>query len=401
MLRTLRDPATGEPIDRAVLLWFPAPASFTGEDVAEFHHHGGRAIAAALAEVLVRLPGLDPAGPGEFTRRAFLNGKLDLAAAEAIDDLVSATTRAQLRQAFHQATGALARSCDRWRSSLLDALALLEAELDLGGEEADVPAGLLDAARPTLEGVRAEMAAALAGSSRAERLREGLWVAVVGPPNAGKSSLVNRLAGRDVAIVTPIPGTTRDVIEVQLELDGLPITLLDTAGLRPTEDPVERLGVERARERAARADLCLVLLDATGDPQPIGELPGRPEDRLVAVNKIDVADVPSALRDVPGLVPLSCRTGEGLDRLLDRLSDIARERLEGAESALVARARHRVALGEAVAALDRLLAAPPDAELVLLAEELRLAATAIGRVTGRVAVDELLDRIFARFCVGK
>lgn len=401
MLRTLRDPSTGEPIDRAVLLWFPAPASLTGEDVAEIQHHGGPAIAAALAEVLTRLPGLDPAGPGEFTRRAFLNGKLDLAAAEAVDDLVSATTRAQLRQAFHQAAGALARSCDRWRASLLDALALLEAELDLGAEEADVPAGLLDAARPTLERVRAEMAAALAGAGPAERLREGLVVAVVGPPNAGKSTLVNRLAGRDVAIVTPIPGTTRDVIEVPLELDGLPITLLDTAGLRSSEDPVERLGVERARDRAARADLCLVLLDATGGPQPLAELPGRPEDRLVAVNKIDAAAVPAALRSVPGLVPLSCRTGEGVDRLLDQLTELARERLRGAEHALVTRARHRVALGEAVAALQRLLGAPPGAELVLLAEELRLAAGAIGRVTGRVAVDELLDRIFARFCVGK
>ncbi len=401
MLRTLRDPATGEPIDRAVLLWFAAPASLTGEDVAELHHHGGPAIGAALAEALTRLPGLRPAGPGEFTRRAFLNGKLDLAAAEAVDDLVSAATRAQLRQAFNQAGGALARRCETWRASLADALAVVEAELDLGAEEADVPAGLLAEARPTLERVRGEMAAALSEAGRAERLREGLVVAVVGPPNAGKSTLVNRLAGRDVAIVTPIPGTTRDVLEIHLELDGLPVTLLDTAGLRPTEDPVERVGVERARDRAARADLCLVLLDATSCRQSLAELPGRPEDRLLAVNKIDVADVPPDLVALPGLVPLSCRTGEGVARLLDRLAELARERLRGGESALVTRARHRVAIAEAVEALDRLLAAPVGEELVLVAEELRIATGAIGRVTGRVSVDELLDRIFARFCVGK
>ncbi len=400
-LRTLRDPGSGEPVDRGLVLWFPAPASYTGEDLAEIHHHGGPGVAAALARALRALPELRPAEPGEFTRRAFHNGKLDLAAAEAVDDLATASARAQLRQALEQAGGALGKRCDAWRAALVDALALLEAELDFAEEEADVAAGRLEAARPGLEAVRSEIAAALAEAAVGERLRQGLTVAVIGPPNAGKSSLVNRLAGREAAIVTPYPGTTRDVIEVALELDGLPVTLLDTAGLREAVDPVEAIGIERARERAERADLVLLVLDATAVPEPPERFPGRPADRLVLVNKRDVAPPPAWSLDRPDVVAISCRTGEGLDALLARLAAMARERLAGGEGALVTRERHRLELAEACAALGRLLGAPAGRELVLLAEELRIAVQALDRITGRTGVDALLDRIFARFCIGK
>ncbi len=401
VLRTVREPDTGRPIDRALILWFPGPASYTGEDMAEIHHHGGPAVAATLAEALRGLPDLRPAGPGEFTRRAFANGKLDLAAAEAVDDLVSASSRAALRQALEQLDGALGRRCEAWRATLLDALALVEAELDFAAAEPDVGEGVLAGLRPTLERLRAEIEAALAGAARGERLRQGLTVAVVGAPNVGKSSLVNQLAGREVAIVTPHPGTTRDVIEVALELDGLPVTVLDTAGLRETADPVEAIGVERARARAARADLRLLVVEAGGEaPPPEAGAEGDP-DRLIVVNKIDLAPVPAWASARADAVALSCRTGEGFEALLARLTAFARERLVGGESALVTRERHRVELAEAHAALGRLLADRGEREPVLAAEDLRIAAAALGRITGRVAVDELLDRIFARFCIGK
>jgi len=383
------------------VLWFRGPQSYTGEDVVEIHHHGGPAIAAALAAAFREFGDARPARAGEFTRRAFLNGKLDLAQAEAIDDLVSASARAQLRQALQQAHGTLGQHCAAWRATLLDALALVEAELDFAGEEGDVAAGRLEEARPALLRVRSEMAAALAQAAVGERLREGLTVAVIGPPNAGKSSLVNRLAGREAAIVTPYPGTTRDVIEVALELDGMPVTILDTAGLRETADPVEAIGIARAKERAERADLALLVLDATSAPSSPEGFPGREVDRLVLVNKVDAAAVPAwadARRDV---LAISCRTGFGFDRLLERLATMARDRLAGGESALVTRERHRAELTEARAALDRLLEAPPGTELVLLTEELRVAVAALDRLVGRAGVDAILDRIFARFCIGK
>ncbi|MCS6879474.1 MAG: tRNA uridine-5-carboxymethylaminomethyl(34) synthesis GTPase MnmE [Geminicoccaceae bacterium] len=399
-LRTLRDPRSGEPIDRGLVVWFPAPRSYTGEDMVELHHHAGTAVARALAEALAAVPGLRPAGPGEFTRRAFLNGKLDLAAAEAVADIIGATTRAQLRQALRQSEGALGRACAHWRERLLEASALLEAELDFADEEADVGHGQRERIRPLVADVRDEILAALATAERGERLREGLVVAVVGAPNVGKSSLVNRLAGREVAIVTAVPGTTRDPIEVALELGGVPVTLVDTAGLRDTDDPVEREGVARARARAGAADLCLLVVDASR-PELVPELATEPEDRLVVVNKIDLAPLPEAFSGRGDVIAVSCRTGAGLDALVERLALCAAERCAGGESALVTRARHRQALEEAAAALDRFLEAPEAVEPVLLAEELRFATAAIGRVSGQVDVEELLDRIFARFCIGK
>lgn len=400
-LRALHDPAGGEVLDRGLALWMPGPDSFTGEDVLELQVHGGRAVVDALLAALAELPGLRPAEPGEFTRRAFLAGRLDLTAAEGLADLVDAETRAQARQALRQMDGALARLYDGWRDRLVAALALLEAEIDFAADE-DVPDRLIDQVAPEIAELGAAIQAHLADAGRGERLREGLSVAIVGPVNAGKSSLLNRIAGRDVAIVAATPGTTRDVIEVQLDLDGLPLTLLDMAGLREAGDEVEAEGVRRARARAERADLRLILFDGAHWPElDRATTAWLDHDALVAVNKADLG-LPAALL-VGGreALRLSCRTGAGLDRLLDRLRDAARGRLSSADRPVLTRARHRVALGEALDALKRFEAAAEGGELALLAEDLRLAARALGRITGRVVVDDLLDRIFASFCIGK
>jgi tRNA modification GTPase len=400
-LRTLHDPLTGEAIDRAMLLWFPAPGSYTGEDVLEIHHHGGAAVLAALLAACRTLPGVRPAEPGEFTRRAFLNGKLDLTQAEAIADLIDATTRAQARQALHQLEGELGRRAERWRETILEGLARLEAEIDFAAEE-EVPEAQLGFVAENIRETTAAIRATLAGAERGERLRAGVTVAVIGPPNAGKSTLVNLLARRDVAIVTPIPGTTRDVLEVPLELAGLPVTLLDTAGLRETQDAIEAEGVARARRRAATADLRLVVLDALEDVgRQLDEL--RPEaGDLLVLNKIDLLPA-NAAPAAPGqpLLPLSCLTGEGVERLLEVLAARARDLMGDGSAAVLTRERHRAALAEAAEALVRFSDGIGRLELALLAEELRVAARAIGRITGRTGVEEILDRIFATFCIGK
>ena len=260
-LARVRDPQTKETIDQALILWFPGPNSETGEDTAELQLHGGRAVIAATLAALARLPGLRPAEAGEFTRRAFENGKLDLTAVEGLADLVAAETQGQRRQALRQLQGALGNRAESWRQRLIKALALVEARIDFS-DEADVPEDLLAPALAIARELEGEIAAALADGGRGERLREGLTVAIAGPPNAGKSTLLNRLAKREAAIVSPYAGTTRDVIEVHLDLGGWPVTLLDTAGIRETGDPVEMEGVRRARERAQGADLVLWVVDA-------------------------------------------------------------------------------------------------------------------------------------------
>jgi tRNA modification GTPase len=402
-LRQLRDPESLEALDHGLVLWFPGPASFTGEDVLELQVHGSRAVLAGLLDELASLPGLRPAEPGEFSKRAFLNGRLDLTAAEGLADLIAAETRAQARQALRQFDGALGRLYDDWRRRLLEALARLEAAIDFSPEEADVPPDLLAVVRPAIERLASEIAAHLADRRRGERLRDGLTIAVLGPPNAGKSTLVNRLARREVAIVTPEPGTTRDVLEVHLDLGGYPVTVLDTAGLRQPVDAIEAEGVRRAQARAVHADLRLLLFDGAVwpdlDPATLA-LAG--EESLCVVNKADLAPLPPAL-DVGGLpaLPLSCRTGEGFERLLEALGAAAAERLSPAGGPAPTRSRHRAALRAALEALERFRQAPAGAELALLAEDLRLAARALGRLTGRVGVDDILDLIFAEFCIGK
>ena len=397
-LRWLRDPALAETIDRALVLWFPGPASATGEDVAEFHVHGGRSVVTAVAAALGSLPGLRPAEPGEFTRRAFDAGKLDLTEAEGLADLVAAETAAQRRQALRQMDGALGRVYDGWRDRLIRILAHLEADLDFPDE--DLPEGVAPAVLGETAETRAAIAAHLADEGRGERLRAGVSIAILGPPNVGKSSLLNRLARRDAAIVAATAGTTRDVIEVHFELDGYPAVLWDTAGLRDAADDIEAIGVDRARSRAKAADLKLVVVDGTVWPTLDDQVADLIDDRsLVVVNKADVAVLPEdlAVRGQPCL-PLSVLTGAGIDALMAALSGRVADAVGGGDAVMLTRARHRQALEDAHAALAR---AADGTAAELVAEDVRLAVRALGRITGRVDVEDLLDVIFRDFCIGK
>lgn len=382
-------------LDDGLVLWLPAPRSFTGEDVAELHLHGSRAVVAGVSDALARM-GLRLAEPGEFARRAFENGKLDLAEIEGLADLIAAETQSQARQALRQMAGELGARCADWRGRILRALAHTEAEIDFP-EEA-LPEGLIAKLEPEVAALRDEIAATLADGRAGERLRQGIAVAIVGPPNAGKSSLLNRLARREAAIVSPIAGTTRDVIEVRIELAGVPVTLADTAGLRAIEsaqghDAIEAEGIARARARAASADLRIVMLDAS-DPRrdAIGEVLAAGD--ILVVNKIDLAPAP-APADAHAL---SLKTGEGFDTLVAALGARVAALTEGAGDALITRARHRAALEDALAALARArLAVQPE----LFAEDLRLAGRAIARIAGRIDVEDILDVVFREFCIGK
>lgn len=395
-LRSLRLPKDNSLIDRALLLYFPAPASFTGEDVLEIQHHGGIAVARALGDALLSFSGVRPAEPGEFSKRAFLNGKLDLTQAEGLADLIDATTTAQARAALRQMEGALGRLYADWREQLLQALALLEAEIDFAAEE-EVPDALWSKIAKDLAALHEAMRAHLNDEHKGELLRQGVSVAVIGAPNVGKSSLVNALARRDVAIVTPLPGTTRDVIEIGLDLAGLPVTLLDTAGIRESDDPIEREGIARARARAASADLRLHLVD---DPKSLISLQHEHDaaPALLVLNKVDQwPDL--TLPDT--VLAISVKEGIGMDALLAALTKAAADLLPAEDAVLVTRDRHRSALEDATAALARALAMDASGDLGLLAEELRLSARAIGRVTGAFGVEDILDRVFASFCIGK
>lgn len=384
------DPTTAALLDQGLALWFPAPRSFTGEDVAEFHIHGGRAVIEGVLKALASLPGLRPAEPGEFTRRAFEHGKMDLTQAEALADLVDAETAAQARQALRQMGGALKALYDGWRQRLIKALAHLETVIDFPDE--DLPADVAARLWTEVEGLAGEIRRHLEDGGRGERIRDGLAVAIIGPPNAGKSSLLNMLAGRDAAIVTPTPGTTRDVIEVHMDLGGFAVTLADTAGLRDAADEIEREGIRRSKLTAEAADVKIAVFD--------GALPRDPAtaalvdaNTLVVINKGDL--LPKA--PAAGLV-ISAKTGAGVPALLEALTEMVKVKIGGQGAAPLTRARHRQALEDCVAALQRARAAPlPE----LAAEDLRLAARALGRITGRVDVEEILDVVFRDFCIGK
>ena len=393
-LAALEDPNSGSLMDQALLIYFPAPDSFTGEDCLEIQHHGSVAVARLLADVLAAMPELRPAAPGEFTKRAFLHGKLDLTQAEGLADLIEASTAAQARAALRQFAGAQGRLYAGWREEVLQALAMLEAEIDFAAEE-EVPEALWQTMGPRLAETAAAIRRHLDDGHKGERLRAGLAIAVIGAPNVGKSSLVNALARRDVAIVTAIPGTTRDVIEVAIDLDGLPVTLLDTAGLRESDDPIELEGIARARARANAAEIRLRVVDDPGTATARGLEPG---PTLTVLNKSDLwsqASLPE------GSIAVSATTGLGLDELLRRLAREARALLPSEDAVLVTRVRHRSALVDAESALMRAMLLGGDADLGLLAEEIRLAARALGRVTGAFGVEDILDRVFATFCIGK
>lgn len=392
------DPADGALLDKGLLLWFPAPGSFTGEDVAEFQGHGSRAVLAALLTAACRAPGVRLAEPGEFTRRAFDNGKLDLTEVEGLADLIDAETEAQRRQAVRQLDGALGALVTGWQARLMRALAHCEATIDFVEEE-DVPADLLAATRPDLAALLDEMRTHLA-DGRGERLRQGLSIVILGPPNAGKSSLLNALAGRDAAIVSDRAGTTRDVIELHLDLGGYPVTLVDTAGLRETDDPIEAEGIRRARARADQADLALVLLDQADWPEVPAELAPwlAREETIRLLTKCDAGQGASTAAVAAGWQPLSVRDGGGFDGLLGLLTDRAAALLSTGADPLLTRDRHRAALAETCNALQRALGGEvPE----LITEDVRLALRGLGRIVGRVDVEDILGLIFAEFCIGK
>jgi tRNA modification GTPase len=392
----VRDPATNEMIDDALALWFPGPASETGEDVAEVHLHGGRAVVAAAFRVLGRLDGFRPAVAGEFTRRALRNGKLDLSAVEGLGDLIAAETEAQRRQALAQFRGALSARVETWRTRLIGVLANLEAAIDFA-DEGDVPEDLLTPAVAAARELAREIRTTLEDADRGERLREGFVVALAGPPNVGKSTLLNRLAQRDVAIVSDIPGTTRDPIEVALDLGGVPVVLVDTAGVRETSDVVEAEGVRRALARAADADLVLWLVEAGNGSPP--EPPAARRVRVVRT-KVDLVDSETQRRlSASDSICVSTIENTGIDSLLKFLTAEAEE-LAG-EPAVVTHARQRHALTEAATRIESGIAAARPGWEEIVGEEFRLAARALGRVTGRVGVEEVLDLVFRNFCVGK
>lgn len=395
-LRTLRA-QDGSAIDRGLVLFFPAPRSFTGEDCAEFHVHGGRAVVDAVLQALASVEGCRMAEAGEFTRRAFAHGKLDLTEAEGLADLIAAETEAQRRLALAVAGGAQRTLYEGWRSELIRARALVEVEFDFS-DEGDVPGSVADQAWRDVEDLATRMAGHIAGARRGEIIRDGFRVVIIGPPNAGKSSLLNALAGREVAIVSEEAGTTRDLLEVKLDLGGVPVLITDTAGLREAEGHVERVGIARARDRAAEADLVLVLRDLTAPvrSEQVANLELEVEMWQVGTKVDKVASSREGEVDHA----ISSITGAGLGELVDALERRAGEAAGAIGDVVPTRRRHLDLLANAVADL-REAAAPGGLAAELRAEHLRRASTALGRITGAVDVEDLLDVIFSQFCIGK
>lgn len=385
-VRVLRDGAGAE-IDQALVLRFQAPHSFTGEDVVEFQVHGSAAVTSALLDALAGQPDLRLAEPGEFTRRALENERLDLAQVEGLADLIEAETEAQRRQAYRVLSGDLGRMADGWRTGLIRAAALIEATIDFADEE--VPVDVSPEVIEICDRVQLELAREIDGSAIAERVRDGFEVAIVGSPNAGKSTLLNALAGREAAITSDVAGTTRDVLEVRMDLRGIPVTILDTAGLRDSDDKVEKIGVSRALERAGAAELRIFLLDFPEEDLPVERLPGD----IVALGKAD-------LQRADGFA-VSGKTGAGVDELIERVCSALEARVATVGTAT--KERHRLAMQRALAALGEaaaLVGRGPDS-YDIAAEELRNAVRALDSLVGRVDVEQILDEIFASFCLGK
>jgi tRNA modification GTPase len=397
-LRTLKDPSTGELLDKAMVVWLPGPSSFTGEDCAELHLHGSPAILSAVLELLSKWPGARPAEPGEFTQRAFLNGKMDLVEIEGLADLLEARTAAQRRQAFRQMSGQASSVFESWRHQLLEIRASIEAVVDFAEEP-----GVAEAAAPQIDrSIRAllgAMHAAMDRSAGSELIRDGFRVVLAGHPNTGKSSLLNALAGREAAIVSDMPGTTRDAIEVTLELDGIPVIVTDTAGLRSkAADSVELEGIRRTRQHMSGADLILWIWSAD---VPGSELPDSSVQPDLAVqNKSDLASKSGLLRNDRGDILASCRTRDGLQDVLTALKNMLKNRYGTVESALFVSSRQKLTASRSIRCLNDALGVEPD-RLELKAENIRRATDEIARLTGKIDVEEWLGAIFSRFCIGK
>jgi tRNA modification GTPase len=392
VLRRLRDPA-GELLDEALVLYFPGPHSVTGEDVAEFHLHGSAAVVAAVLRVLGDMPDLDMAEAGAFTRRAFINGKMDLVEVEGLADVLAANSDSQRRLALRQMTGATSLTFERWRDELVGALAMVEAAVDFIDEDGVAEQALL-AIRPRIDSLAKQLQSALALAGRASALRDGVRVVIAGPPNAGKSSLINWLTQRDVAIVSPIAGTTRDVVEAPVSIAGFPLVLSDTAGLRgDTHDPIEAIGMARARREIGAAD---ILIWVTAPDCDAVAPPRAPDIRIL--NKVDLVD--GSIQGRNDCLMVSLKSGTGLDEMIRQLTVLLQQYQVASEDAVVVRARHVQAVTEALNHLQ-FINDSREAPLEITAEHLRAAARHLAQITGRVDVEDLLGRIFSEFCVGK
>lgn len=422
-LTEITDPQSGDMLDRGLVLWFPPPHSFTGEACIELHLHGSMAVVADVLAALGKLPGLRPAEPGEFTRRAYEAGKMDLMAAEGLADLIAAQTSLQRRQALRQAQGTLGTHLENWRGQLLKARALIEADLDFSDED-DVPGSVANQVWTQVGGLAAEIAEKLETSKAGERIRSGVVVVILGAPNAGKSSLLNALAKREVAIVTSEAGTTRDLLEISLDLDGAPVTVVDTAGLRDTESVVEAEGIKRARARAREADLVLWLQDGSDDAAAACDLSLRDLELQALENSHEIWTIltkSDKRSKTAGIVPrvraqsisanreitnqgrrhdISVVTEGGLDALLRDLTEAAHRLCGSHEQAIVTRARHRIGLERVLGFLNEGLA-DECAPIELRSEYLRSAGDELGRITGKIDVEDLLGVIFSEFCIGK
>lgn len=394
----LVNPLTGDPVDRALALYFPAPASFTGEDVVELHLHGSHAVMQEMMALLGSIEGFRPAEAGEFSRRAFYHDKMDLTQAEAIADLIDAETQAQKRQALRQMEGSLSLECERLRQTIIQTRAHLEAHLDFPDEE--IPQDVLDSLDAEIRDVRDHITRLLGDSKTGEKIREGYYAVLLGIPNAGKSSLLNALVRRDVAIVSEIAGTTRDVIEVHLDMGGYPLTLADTAGLRSNTENIEAEGIRRALMKAENADFRLVVIDASlpRSRQDLILTHLRPDDVLI-LNKSDVSPLyVDEFLDLPSPLAISAATGDGMEHLISVLKQRMEERLSGGQTALITRARHRHAFEAALLCLEHALAQETPE---LKGEELRLASQQLGKIVGAIHIEDVLDVVFSSFCIGK
>ncbi|HEC00956.1 MAG TPA: tRNA uridine-5-carboxymethylaminomethyl(34) synthesis GTPase MnmE [Sphingomonadales bacterium] len=399
-----RDPNTGIRLDQGLLIYFAAPNSFTGEDVAEFHIHGGRAVVSGFLDALSSIKGLRSALPGEFTRRAFDNGKMDLTAAEGLADLINSETEAQRRQALRLMDGRLGDLYEEWRKEIITAQAYLELDIDFSDEE--IPQDVTLKVRPIIEGLLDKITRHLGEGIKGERIRDGLQVVIMGAPNIGKSTLLNFLSKRDVAIVSHIAGTTRDLLEVHLDIAGFPVTVVDTAGIRESQDVIEAEGIRRAEHRAKDADIKILMIDAGDWP----EIPERlkkhmGQNAIILLNKSDLLPKGDQINiqdehDCLGVFPISVSRETGMADFLACLTETAESYMELTDGPNLTRTRHREALANCVTHLNR-FCDYPDKELVLLAEDLRMAARSLGSITGRVDVEDMLDMIFSEFCIGK
>lgn len=394
-LSVLNHPQDNTPIDSALVLWFPSPNSFTGEDVLEFHTHGSIAVIEQLLESLSKIEGCRLAEAGEFSRRAFYNGKMDLTEAEGLADLIEAETKLQARQAYVQSRGGLRLIYSDWRQKIINIRALIEAYIDFPDEE--IPDETKNQVNTAVNELISSISNHLDDDGRGERLRKGLYATIIGPPNAGKSSLLNRLAKRDVAIVSDIAGTTRDAIEVSLDVSGYPITLTDTAGLRESSDEIESIGVGIAKERADKADINIILLDGTNIEQSIDSVSSYiTESALVVINKIDISNQSQEFPE--NYLLISAETGEGLNRLIDELESKAKQYISLSESPVITRQRHRNLLSGSVNHLHKFdLSLPPE----ICAEDLRSASQSLASITGEIGTEDILDQLFGNFCIGK